>query len=305
MSHDRFDRPWNEAHGRDPRGRGPAGDPRPRLPEPEPAASQPFAVAVTSGKGGVGKTNLVTNLAMLMAESGLKVMLLDGDLSLANVDLLLGLAPRYNLYDVVHGRKRLSEIVLHGPHDIRIIPASSGVEEMAGLDDYRREVLVRSLESLARDRDVLLIDTGSGIHRQNLRLAQLADEILVVTTPEPTAFSDAYATIKVLSSRRLANPPRLVVNMARTENEAGRVATRVARVANQFLGFEPQLYGVIPQDECVPKAVRAQQPFVKRYPQGAATAGLRELMRRLLEPTAEPHPLQPEGQMQQRSLKAA
>lgn len=308
MSRDRFESPWHDPMApsaeREARSgpRHPAAAPEA---EPEAAASQPFAVAVTSGKGGVGKTNLVTGLAMLMAESGLKVMLLDGDLSLANVDLLLGLAPRYNLYDVVHGHKRLSEIILRGPNDIRIIPAASGVEEMAGLDDYRREVLVRSLESVARDRDVLLIDTGSGIHRQNIRLAQLADEILVVTTPEPTAFSDAYATIKVLASRRLANPPRLVVNMARTEAEAGRVAARVARVADQFLGFEPQLYGVIPQDESVPKAVKSQQSFVKKFPDGPATAGLRELMRRLLESTAEPHPLDAEGTAQQRSLEAA
>ncbi len=247
-----------------------------------------LAVAVTSGKGGVGKTNLVTNLAIVMARMGRRVMLLDGDLSLANVDLLLGLAPRYNLYDVVTGEKRLDEIVLNGPNGIRIIPASSGVEEMANLDDYRREVLVRSLEVVARDRDVLLIDTGSGIHRQNLRLAQLADEILVVTTPEPTAFSDAYATIKVLAHRRLAHPPRMIINMARTETEAFRVANRVTRVARQFLGFEPELYGVIPEDEAVHRAVKAQKPFVEMFENSPASAGIYELAKRLLDPTVGP-----------------
>ncbi len=247
-----------------------------------------IAVAVTSGKGGVGKTNLVTNLAVLMARMGHRVMLLDGDLSLANVDLLLGLAPRYNLYDVVAGHKRLDEIILEGPGGIRIIPASSGVEEMANLDDYRREVLVRSLEIAASDRDVLLIDTGSGIHRQNLRLAQLADEILVITTPEPTAFSDAYATIKVLAQRRLANPPRVVINMAHTETEAFRVADRIGRVSQQFLGFEPELFGVIPNDELVPKAVKAQQPFVEMFDNAPATAGVRDLARRLLDPSIGP-----------------
>ncbi len=241
-----------------------------------------LTVAVTSGKGGVGKTNLVTNLALVMAEMGRRVLLLDGDFSLANVDLLLGLVPRYNLYDVVAGRKRIDEITLTGESDIRIVPASSGVEEMASLDDYRREVLVRSLEMLAVDRDVLLIDTGSGIHRQNLRLAQMADEILVLTTPEPTSFSDAYATIKVLTSRRLARPPRLVVNMARTEAEAQRIARRVSRVARQFLGFEPELYGVIPEDEAVPRAVKAQEPFVKVFAGAPATQGVRDLARRLL-----------------------
>ncbi len=253
-----------------------------------------LTVAVTSGKGGVGKTNLVTNLALVMARLGKKVLLLDGDFSLANVDLLLGLVPRYNLYDVVSGRKRIDEIVLTGEEGIRIIPAASGVEEMAALDDYRREVLVRSMENLAADRDVLLIDTGSGIHRQNLRLAQMADEILVLTTPEPTAFSDAYATIKVLSSRRLVHPPRLVVNLARSEAEALRVARRVSRVARQFLGFEPELFGVIPEDEAVPRSVKAQEPFVKLYENAPATVGVRTLAKRLLqqvtEPILAPHP---------------
>lgn len=267
---------------------GVAGD----LPEPRGLLSRAPArlltVAVTGGKGGIGKTNLVTNLAVVMARMGKKVLLLDGDFSLANVDLLLGLVPRYNLYDVVSGHRRIDEVVLTGEAGIRILPAASGVEEMAALDDYRREVLIRSLENLAADRDVLLIDTGSGIHRQNLRLAQMADEILVMTTPEPTAFSDAYATIKVLCNRRLARPPRLVVNMARSEAEALRVARRVARVAGQFLGFEPELYGVIPEDEAVPRAVKAQEPFVKVYEDAPATVGVRELAKRLLQPVAAP-----------------
>lgn len=270
--------------------RGPGWDPaygRESMP-PLQREGELLTVAVTSGKGGVGKTNLVTNLAHVMASMGRRVLLLDGDFSLANVDLLLGLVPQYNLFDVVTGRKRIDEIVLTGEADIRIIPASSGVEEMASLDDYRREVLIRSLEALALDRDVLLIDTGSGIHRQNLRLAQMADEILVLTTPEPTAFSDAYATIKVLTQRRLNAPPRLVVNMAGSEAEASRVARRVSRVSRQFLGFEPELYGVIPEDEAVGRAVKLQEPFVKIYTGAPATLGVKNLARRLLNPTATP-----------------
>ncbi len=288
---------------------GSAGDRAPvELPEPRGLLGRRperlLSVAVTGGKGGVGKTNLVTNLAIVMARMGKKVLLLDGDLSLANVDLLLGLVPRYNLYDVVTGQKRIDEVVLTGEAGILILPAASGVEEMAALDDYRREILIRSLENLAADRDVLLIDTGSGIHRQNLRLAQMADEILVLTTPEPTAFSDAYATMKVLCSRRLARPPRLVVNMARSEAEALRIARRVARVAAQFLGFEPELYGIIPEDEAVPRAVKAQEPFVKVYEEAPATVGVRELAKRLLQPASAPVYPRSE-QAAARALKAA
>jgi flagellar biosynthesis protein FlhG len=284
MEHNEMNWQANLSHSEETERQGPGWDPK----LVESPKNDFLAVAVTSGKGGVGKTNLVTNLAVAMSRMGRRVLLLDGDLSLANVDLLLGLAPRYNLYDVVTGQKRLDEIVLDGPQGIRIIPASSGVEEMANLDDYRREVLVRSLEVMAQDRDVLLIDTGSGIHRQNLRLAQLADEILVVTTPEPTAFSDAYATIKVLSHRRLAHPPRLIINMARTESEALRVADRVTRVAKQFLGFEPELFGVIPNDEAVKKAVKAQKPFIEMFENAPASSGVFELAKRLLDPTAGP-----------------
>jgi flagellar biosynthesis protein FlhG len=237
---------------------------------------------VTSGKGGVGKSCLVANLALIMAQMGKQVLLLDGDLSLANVDLLMGLVPQVNLYDVVRGAKRIDEIILTGPEGIGIIPAASGIEEMANLDDYRRELLVRSLELVAKDRDVLLVDTGSGIHRQNLRLAQMADEILVVTTPEPTAFSDAYATIKILTGRRLVHPPRLVVNMAHSLGEGRGTARRVRRVARQFLGFQPKLYGVIPFDEAVPRAVRRQQLLVREAPESPAARSLRRLAERIL-----------------------
>jgi len=257
-------------------------------------------IAVTSGKGGVGKTNIVTNLAIRLAELGQRVLLLDGDLSLANVDLLLGLVPEATLYDVVAGRCSVEEILLAGPAGIQILPASSGVEEMANLDDYRREVLLRSLEAVARDRDVLLVDTGSGIHAQSMRLAQVADEILVVTTPEPPAFADAYATLKVLSARRFVCPPRLVVNMAASSAEANRVAGRVRRVARRFLGLELEVCGMIPRDESVWRAVQEQQPFLTAHPTSPAAEAIRRLAACLLgwpgEPGRQTEPARHTGQ---------
>ena len=135
---------------------------------------------------------------------------------------------------------------------------------------------------------MLLIDTGPGIHRQNLRLAQAADEILVMTTPEPLAFASAYASLKALASRRLARRPRLVVSMARDEAEALRVAHRLQRVARRFLGFAPELWGVIPADEAVPRAVHEQKPFVQSCPDSPAAQAVRRLAERLLEPAARP-----------------
>jgi flagellar biosynthesis protein FlhG len=247
---------------------------------------RPLSVAFLSGKGGVGKSSLVANLAILMAEMGRRTLVLDGDLGLANVDLLLGLVPQRTLLDVVEGRCRLEEVLLAGPAGIEVLPASSGVEKMADLDDYRREVLLRSLEAVARDRDLLLIDTGSGIHRQSLRLGQTADEIVVVTTPEPPAFADAYAMLKVLHERPIRRFPRLVVNMARSTEEALRVARRLQRVARRFLGQAPELSGVILEDRNLARAVRRQLPLVRSYPDTRAVADMRALAERLLQPAA-------------------
>jgi len=240
-----------------------------------------LSVAVVSGKGGVGKTSLVANLAVALADMGRRVLVLDGNLGLANVDLVLGIVPRHTLYDVVMGRRRLEEIVVPGPGGILLLPASSGIEKMADLDDARRETLLAALERVSRDQDFLLIDTGPGIHRQEMRLAQAADEILVVTTPEPPAFANAYATLKVLASRRLSREPRLVVTMARDESEAGAIAHRLQRVARRFLGFAPEFYATIPADEAVPRSIQDQQPFVRRYPDCRAAAAVRDLAARL------------------------
>jgi flagellar biosynthesis protein FlhG len=248
----------------------------------------PVSVAVTSGKGGVGKTSLVTNLAILLGGMGRRVLLVDGDFGLANVDLLLGLTPDSNLYDVVRGRKRIGEIVMSGPAGIRVLPAASGVAEMADIDDYRYELLIQSFETVTSDCDALLIDTSSGIHRRNLRLAQMADEILVVTTPEPPAFSDAYATIKVLCDQRPTCRPSLVLNRVSDETEAMLVAEKVRRVTRQFLGFAPELLGVIPEDEAVPRAIRAQKPLVTAFPNSPASAAVRALARRIIERSNEP-----------------
>jgi len=160
-------------------------------------------LAITSGKGGVGKTNIVTNLAIALARQGVRVLVLDGDFGLANVDLLLGIAPQYDLQDLVLGDRALDDIVLEGPDGIRVVPASSGVEELANLDEYRTECVLRSLSTVEDDVDLILIDTPSGIGTHAVSLSQAADQIIVVTTPEPTAFSDAYAMIKVLSQRPL------------------------------------------------------------------------------------------------------
>ena len=239
-------------------------------------------IAVTSGKGGVGKTNIVTNLAIALARQGTRVLVLDGDLGLANVDLLLGISPQYDLQDAILGDRRIEDIVLEGPEGIRVVPASSGVEELANLDEYRTECLLRSLASVEADTDLILIDAPSGIGSHAVSLSQAADEIIVVTTPEPTAFSDAYAMIKVLSQRPLRCTPALLVNQANSENEASEVARRVQSVAKRFLNLEVPYWGFVLADESVPKSVIRQEPFLTTYPYSPASSCILRLARRVL-----------------------
>jgi flagellar biosynthesis protein FlhG len=239
-------------------------------------------LAVTSGKGGVGKTNIVTNLAIALARQGARVLVLDGDLGLANVDLLLGVAPQYDLQDAILGDKRIEDIVLEGPEGIRVVPASSGVEELANLDEYRTECLLRSLASVEEDVDLILIDAPSGIGTHSVAMSQAADEIIVVTTPEPTSFSDAYAMIKVLSQRPLKCVPALLVNQANSENEALEVSRRVQSVAKRFLNLDIEYWGFILADESVPKSVLRQEPFLSTYPYSPASSCIVRLARRVL-----------------------
>ncbi|HEY7728468.1 MAG TPA: MinD/ParA family protein [Candidatus Eisenbacteria bacterium] len=247
-------------------------------------------LAVTSGKGGVGKTNIVTNLALALARQGVRVLVLDADLGLANVDLLLGIAPQFDLQDVILGGRALEEIVLDGPDGIRIIPASSGVDELANLDEYRMEVLIRSLANLDREVDLILVDSASGIGTHATSVVRAADEILVVTTPEPTSFSDAYAMIKVLSKRPLKCVPALLVNQADSEEEALEVARRVRSVAKRFLNLDVPYWGFILADESVPKSVLRQEPFLSTYPYSPASSCIYQLARRVLGMAPKPAP---------------
>jgi flagellar biosynthesis protein FlhG len=264
-------------------------------PEPPSAGGTPprpavRSIAITSGKGGVGKTSVATNLAIAFARRGRKVLLVDGDLSLANVDLLFGLVPQKNLGDVVLGGAEVEEVLLDTSEGVRLLPASSGVEDLADLDDFRRERLLRELSRVEKGCDLILLDTGSGIGRQTMHLARAADRVLVVTTPEPTAFSDAYATLKVLSRGRLRALPSLVVNMAASAQEGRETERRIRTVAERFLGFRPDYLGHILLDQSVGRAVRRQEPLLRAFPRSPAAACIENLAGRLLEEALPPEP---------------
>lgn len=242
-------------------------------------------LVVTSGRGGVGKSNLAANLAVALAQRGARVVLVDGDLAQANLDLLLGLHPRWDLSHVLAGEKSVDEVAVIGPAGVTLVPAASGQAELAELDDFRRELLLRSLSVVDETADLIIVDTASGMSRQTLELCRAAHDLIVLATPEMTSFSDAYGLVKTLQREgALARPPRLVVNMATNPEEAEEATQRMQLFARHFLRLEVESLGTIPYDPAVPRAVRAQEPALIAWPDSPAAVAYRALAARLWKP---------------------
>jgi flagellar biosynthesis protein FlhG len=239
--------------------------------------SQPEAariVAVTSGKGGVGKTNLVVNLAVALADAGMRVTILDADLGLANVDVLLGLTARHNLHHVINGTLSLADIILRGPHGVEVIPGASGLRDIADMKESTRNRFIESISDAVRDRDLLLIDTAAGVTRNVLDFVLAAQEVILLTVPEPTAMTDAYAMIKLISRSNPDAAVRVVVNLAPGRQEAESAVEQLNLLSRRFLNFSVDPLGYVPHDQSVVKAVRKRQPFVLAYPYSPASTAV-------------------------------
>ncbi|HEY8548653.1 MAG TPA: MinD/ParA family protein [Vicinamibacterales bacterium] len=234
-------------------------------------------IAVTSGKGGVGKTNVVVNLAVTLARQRHRVAVLDGDFGLGNVDVLLGLAPAAHLGHVLSGQRELVDIMVDGPEGIRLIPASSGLRELTALTPAQWDRLSSGLDAIASQLDFLVIDTASGIAGNVIGLLLATDRVLVVTSPEPTAIVDAYALVKVLSMSDPAKDIGVLVNGARNADEAGTVFRQLEAAVQRFLGRRLRSYGFIAQDPAVRQAVSRQQPVVCDHPKSPASLCFRVL----------------------------
>ncbi len=255
-----------------------------RMPAPRLVAEGAARViTIISGKGGVGKTNVVVNLAMCLAAKGKKVLIFDADLSLANVDVLLDLKPRYTLEDVISGERAMADVLMPVGERIRVIPAGSGSEALANITREHLDQLLAGLESLSDDADYLLVDTAAGVHDSVLRFAEAADETLVVTTAEPTANLDAYSTIKMLVRRNPDVNLGLLVNMARDRREAAEALRTVMLVTRQFMRVEICNRGYILRDANVLSAVRRQQPVVAYSPHCSASKCFLQLADQFLE----------------------
>ena len=238
-------------------------------------------VSITSGKGGVGKTNVVVNLCLALARQGQRVMLLDADMGLANVDVLLGLTARYTLEHVMTGQKELADVVLEGPDGLRVLPSSSGISDLAEMSGEQQALLFQKMKSLDGELDYLFIDTGAGISSNILRFNASADEILVISNPEPTAITDAYALMKLLSIKYHLRRFSLVANSVGSEAEGQSVYSRLNQVCSQFLHVNLSYLGSIPFDQAVRKAVRLQKPVLSAFPSSPASRGVINIAKRL------------------------
>jgi len=236
-------------------------------------------IAVTGGKGGTGKTTVAVNLATALAQAGRRVLLLDGDLGLASVDVLLGLTPKHTLEQVLDGTARLEEIVLRTAEGVGVIPAASGVARMARLKATDHAAIIRGFASLPGDYEILVVDTAPGLNESVLAFCQAAQQQLIVLRNEPASLTDAYALIKVLNRDYQVNSFRVLVNMARDGAEAHNLFQRLQRVTDRYLEVALAYAGEIPDDGDVARAVRGQRSVLAAFPSGPAARAYRRLAR--------------------------
>jgi flagellar biosynthesis protein FlhG len=238
-------------------------------------------IAVTSGKGGVGKTNTSVNLAVAMAMRGKKVMLLDGDLGLANVDVMLGLQPTFNLSHVLEGKCSLEDTLLEGPAGLLVVPASSGKRGMAELSPGENAGLVRAFSELRRPLDVLVVDTAAGIADSVITFSQASQEVVVVVCGDPSSLTDAYALIKVLNRDHGVERVQVLANMVHNAAEANEIFENLRRVAERFLDITLNFIGSVPYDEWLKRAVRRQRAVVDLYPNCPSSEAFHAIARKI------------------------
>lgn len=244
-----------------------------RMAQPRPVR----VLAVSSGKGGVGKTNVAVNLGVSLSELGRQAVLLDADLGLANVDVLLGLQPKFNLSHVLSGERGLDEILVEGPSGLKIVPASSGIQRMSELTTAEQAAVIRAFGEMNQDIDVLLVDTAAGISGGVVNFARACQDIILVVCDEPTSLTDAYAFIKLLNRDHGVHRFQILPNMVQDYQQGQALFGKLCRVTDRYLDVTLDLLGVVPRDEQLRKAVQKQTPVVVAYPHSKAARAFRAL----------------------------
>ncbi len=239
-------------------------------------------IAVTGGKGGVGKTNVSVNLSTALVEAGRRVVLMDADLGLANVDVLMGLRPRHNIADLLAGKCRLEDILVEAPGGLKVVPASSGTQSLVTLSAHEHAELIHAFSDIEDELDVLVIDTAAGISESVVSFVRAAQEVLVVVCDEPTSITDAYALIKLLNRDYGMNRFRVLANMVRSEQEGRNMFTKLTTVTDRFMDVALQYMGSIPYDESVRKAVQKQQPVFRAFPRSKSALAIGQLAQKVM-----------------------
>ncbi len=247
-----------------------------RMTNPKPVK----VIAVTSGKGGVGKTNVSVNMAVSMAQDGKKVMIMDADLGLANIDIMLGLHPKYNLSHVISGERTLEEVIIEGPAGVKIIPASSGTQSMVELTPMQHAGVVQAFSELSYDVDVLIVDTAAGITDSVISFTRAAQEVIVVVCDEPTSITDAYAIIKLLNRDCGIQRLRVLCNKVHSMQEGRELFLKMVRVADKFLDVTLDFMGSVPYDEYVRKAMQKQKAVVDVFPRSKSAMAFKNMAKK-------------------------
>ena len=240
-------------------------------------------LCVTSGKGGVGKTSISVNLGISLAKKGLRVLLVDADFGLSNIDVMLGISPPYDLSHVLRGQKRIREVMAEGPAGIMFVSGGSGMNELLNMSEMQLEAIIENLLQLEDFSDIIIFDTGAGVSPLILRMIRSSAETIIVTTPEPTAIMDAYALVKSITKYSSECELRLVINRAESVTEAEMTLQKFISVARLYQKTEIDPLGYVLNDPAVSRGVRVQQPFVLSYPRSAATRNIEAIAWNLLD----------------------
>ena len=237
-------------------------------------------ITVTSGKGGVGKSNFVVNLAITLQMQGKKVLIFDADIGMGNDDVLMGVYPKYNVFDLIKGRK-IEEVLVEGPCGVMLLPGGSGLNQVEDLQQEEREIFLNKLENL-EGFDYILMDTGAGVNRSVLAFISCSEELIILTTPEPTSLTDAYSLIKATNHFKIKDKAKVVVNKAFTTEEGERTFNKFKRAVDRFLSIDITYLGCILDDRKLVQSVREQKPFVLLYPNSDASKSLKLIASRIL-----------------------
>lgn len=248
---------------------------------PSEEKSKPRIITVTSGKGGVGKSNFVVNLAIALQKMNKRVFIFDADMGMGNDDVLMGFLPKYSVYDVIFGHKKIEDVVIEGPHGVKLLPGGTGVAKLEEVTQKQRDDFLDKLSSLG-NLDYIIMDTGAGISRTVLGFIACCEELIVITTPEPTSLTDAYSLLKAVNYFKLKNKAKVVVNRTMDDNEGKQTFHKFNNASTKFLNIKLEYLGNISEDKKLVQAVRNQEPFIIKYPNSESTRDIISIADKIL-----------------------